>query len=115
MGNRTNPKVRKGANGRKAVLVQFDCGCIGFPQNKGGWAWLVEACDNDGHSPKRSLFLREIQKKPFTPLPDDQVETIMSELAELVRHGHDFQEMRRSLLWSLENRVRALEAKGRLQ
>jgi hypothetical protein len=97
------------------MLVQFDCGCIGFPLNKDGWAWLVEACDHNDNSPKRNLFLRQIDKKSFTPLPDDQVEIIMSEIAELVRHGHDLQSLRSSLLWDMNNRVRALEAKGRLR
>lgn len=90
------------------MLVKFECGCIGFPPDEKRKAWIVVGCDNDGHSPLISLFLREIDKS-FAPISREDEAIIFRTISELIRDGHSFQEIRHAFLEVF------LETKGKPQ
>jgi len=73
------------------MLVQFDCGCVGFPE-AGNRALIVEACDADRNAPRVELFWRPMGKQS-SPLAANRENDLLVELAQLVADGNRFREL----------------------
>ena len=72
------------------MLVRFECGCIGFPAER-GQTLLIEACDSpDGNLTLFSRKLGEIDtSKAFVALSEEEEQHYVDRLASLIRGGYD--------------------------
>ena len=52
-------------------LVQYDCGCIGWPKGKNGKAVIIDRCDRrEGENDRLNLEERDMSHKSHAPLPE---------------------------------------------
>ena len=103
------------------MLVQFECGCIGFPPDKDGMAWIIKSCDNEFFE-KTSMCNRslvnynngETNIKSFVPIEKAEVEDIFKEMQQLIMDGHDFRQIQNLLCGNLKMRVKNLEYRAKI-
>ena len=85
-------------------LVKYECGCIGFPPDKGNVV-LVSHCESDINSDSLTLQAATpvraacIADKKFKPLEPKENLEIIQTIGQLIREGYKFRRLR-SLLKS---------------
>jgi hypothetical protein len=81
------------------MLVEFDCGCIGFPEPVGSKHRLVWICE--GGERAYGPTLRYMSNKSSEPCSEEREAEIWSLLDSLIERGYRYNEVRN--LFSLPN------------
>lgn len=76
------------------MLVKYSCGCIGFPPNKSGNAWIVKQCDRDAYSNEFGLFIRSIEDKSYENLSEYAENELSQKLSKLIDEGYGLRQIK---------------------
>ena len=80
------------------MFVRFSCGCQGLVVHAGlGVPIVLHPCDLQGdasHSPLTFHPRAELAEKSYEPLPEEEVERLVSELDRLVAEGYHLRQIR---------------------
>jgi len=83
----------------KLGLVRYRCGCVGWPTDKDGWAFIIESCG--GESRVLDLSLRDIQGgiEPLTSyeLSEDEERPFIQRMMIQMRMGANAHEILRGM------------------
>ncbi len=80
-----------------SILVEWDCGCIGFHAERADRAFIVRPCDGDRDDSEYFFGHRNMSKKECEELDDRKEECILLNLKELIIKGYRYEEIKRLL------------------
>lgn len=85
-----------------SILVQWHCGCIGFPpeisEPATGKSLIIKPCDTDSHdAAEYYLFWRDMGGKDYEPVPTGDALDHIARISAVMHEGYKLREIRRLL------------------
>ncbi len=89
-------------------LVQYECGCKGFPPDGVGQALLIQTCDRDRDDSDLPYCVSrdmsdQISRGPITPLPSERITEFINNLNRVCRAADNYFALRGPIRRLLED------------
>jgi len=75
-------------------LVEYSCGCIGFPPSRSGRSIILKPCDKMGSEPNLMMIYKMMEDTRFEKVSEIVTDQIIDQVNQLIEDGHRFRELK---------------------